>query len=312
MPGFNDNLRRAREAAGLSPEALANRVGAAPLWLIHLEAIGASLPELSQLVKLADALNCSVDDLLAGRDDEFDHPRRRHAALIAARLGSVSLLLSALNRARLHHALTEGDEKLVDEAALLVSVQRCRGWVTSPDAEIGMAAALERELDAHIARIAAVCGHAEAGRPAAPPATDTTAAEPAAPAAASATRVPATAAVSLREALSAAGQAPAADGRAARGNGGTRPAVVAPSVPPRPPGHCSCLWTRPSQGPDNYVCEMFTAADGVTVRLACGDRLLAMHPCRTLDEAFGQSSAWKRLPDPESLAAMHSPDGLSA
>ena len=82
MPGFSDNLRRARETAGISAEDLASRVGAAPLWLTHLEALGAALPDLPHLVRLADALGCPIDELLAGNDEDYDHPRRRHAALI--------------------------------------------------------------------------------------------------------------------------------------------------------------------------------------------------------------------------------------
>jgi transcriptional regulator with XRE-family HTH domain len=324
MAGFNDNLKRAREAAGLSAEDLAGRIGAAPVWLAHLEAIGASLPELSHLVKLADALNCSVDDLLAGRDDEFDHPRRRHAALIATRLGAVSLLLGTLNRARSRGELSPADEKRVQEFVLLDCVRRCRQWVTSPDADVPIAASLERELDSHITRITGLCerlGERPAPAHVAAPAAGPAAATPRATSAATtiaprasaapppaAIRVPAGAgrAVPLADVLSAAEPPPI------HGAGPSPGASTAPPRAARPPGHQTKLWSRPATEDTNYVCEMYTGANGIEVRLVCGDRVLASKGCRNLDEAFGQSSAWKRLPDPEVLVGQSPSDAVGA
>jgi hypothetical protein len=45
---------------------------------------------------------------------------------------------------------------------------------------------------------------------------------------------------------------------------------------------------------------MVTEGTAVALELRCGDRILATHPCENMDEAFGQSSRWKRIPDPES------------
>ena len=308
MPGFNDNLKRAREAAGLSSEDLAGRIGAAPVWLAHLEAIGASLPELSHLVRLADALGCSLDDLLAGRDDEFDHPRRRHAALIAARLGTVSLLLATVNRARARRALTADDERQVNETGLLTCVQRCRGWVTAPGADISIASDLERDLDAHIARISSVCERVDVAAPhlvSAPPPERVVPSTPAAVAPAPvmpppvASRVGAGAAVPLRDALSSNDAA-----ASTRVGQAASPTSAPPAPKPAlPPGHRTSLWSRPSSDGSDCVCEMYTATEGVTVRLVCGERVLGTRACRNLDEAFSQSGAWKRLPNPESLAA---------
>ena len=308
MPGFNDNLKRAREAAGLSSEDLAGRIGAAPLWLAHLEAIGAALPELSHLVRLADALGCSLDDLLAGRDDEFDHPRRRHAALIAARLGTVSLLLATVNRARARRALSTDDERQVNETVLLTCVHRCRDWVTAPGADISIASDLERDLDAHIARISSVCDRVDGATPhvdGAPPPERVAPLTPAPVAAAPvipppvASRVSAGAVVPLLEALSSNDAAAATRVGPAAG-----PALAPPAPKPAlPPGHRTSMWSRPSSDGGDCACEMYTATEGITVRLVCGERVLATKPCRNLDEAFSQSSAWKRLPHPESLTA---------
>ena len=121
--------------------------------LAHLEALDAALPELPHLVRLAEALGCRIDDLLTGGDEDFDHPRRRHAALIAARLGRINTAQSRVNAARARGELTRLDELCLDEPALLASVYRCRGWVTSPTADIKIASGLERELDDHLGRL---------------------------------------------------------------------------------------------------------------------------------------------------------------
>ena len=334
MPGFSDNLRRAREAAGLSPEDLASRVGAAPLWLAHLEALDAALPELPHLVRLAEALGCSVDDLLAGGDDDFDHPRRRHAALIAARLGRISTLLARVNAARARGEFTSFDEQQIDEAGMLAGVCRCRAWVTSPTADLEIASGLELELDQHLARIQEVHQRATARMAAArarvasaPPAHPSTGQTPAPPstrrAAAAATahtgappadvatggpappaeaagpaatrspspeRPPSPAAATVG--TPGAGS-PAAHGRASAAND-----TAAPAAPRRPAGHRTAMWSRPARDEEEYVCEMVTNGGEVELRLLCGERVLATKTCKNLDEAFGQSSSWKRIPDP--------------
>jgi hypothetical protein len=180
----------------------------------------------------------------------------------------------------------------VDEAGLLACVHRCRGWVTAPDADVAIASGLERDLDKHIARISSVCARVD------PPGQPRTAPTPAAfPPAAVATRVQGTDAVSLLEALSSNEGAGTAHAPAAT------PTPPPPAAPSRPPGRCTPLWSRASNDSGDYVCEMYTAPEGITVRLVCGERVLAAKGCKNLDEAFSQSTTWKRLPDPESLAA---------
>ena len=68
---------------------------------------------------------------------------------------------------------------------------------------------------------------------------------------------------------------------------------------PRRPGQRTTMWSRPAQGDDAYVCEMVMQGASVELVLVCGDRELAVHPCKNMDEAFAQSSKWKRIPDPE-------------
>jgi transcriptional regulator with XRE-family HTH domain len=292
MPGFCDNLRRARQAAGLSPEDLASRVGAAPVWLAHLEAIGASLPELPDLVRLAEALGCPIDELLAGDDTEFDHPRRRHAALIAARLGRISVLLSRLNAARARQEFSARDERDIDEPALLASVYRCRGWVTSPDAELSIAATLERELDDHFTRIRQVCDRVAGSALAV-----------SGPAGSAAPR--ALVSPHHEHATAAAGRtmavAPPPSGGAPQTTGSSAspaPCGSPTSGPPKPVPSTK-MWSRPGPGQDEYVCQMSTSGGKVVVQLACGERVLATQACKNLDEAFAISGTWKRLPDPE-------------
>jgi transcriptional regulator with XRE-family HTH domain len=273
MPGFGDNLRRIRSAAGLSPADLAGRVGETPLWLTHLEVIGVALPELPQLTRLAEALGCQVDDLLQGPDEAYDHPRRRHAALIAARLGRAGVLLGQVSASRARGEITPIDERRIDEPALLASVGKCRGWVTSPDADLGLAADLERELDGHLKRIRlALDGVAE--------------------------RV-ARGVIVLPEPRRAP-TAPAATGPTPSSSPVTpAPVPATRKGPPRLAGHRTVLWSRPVEGGDDYECEMFTRSRDVDLRVVCGDRVLASWPCKNLDEAFTLSHAWRRVPDLE-------------
>lgn len=307
MPGFSDNLRRAREAAGLSAEDLAARVGAAPVWLAHLEALDAALPELPHLVRLSEALGCSVDDLLAGSDQDFDHPRRRHAALLASRLGRISLLLNRLNAARGKGEITTGDERVIDEPAMLASVYRCRGWVTSLDSAIEIAVGLERELDEHLARIRRICDRAESRRIAESltgkvekqkaAALDGRLWPDAAPAIAGPAGGVKPAATPVLAPAAAAPASVASSGFAA-------PAAAGPPVPPadstpKSTAHLTVMWSRPARGEGDYVCQMATSGTAVELRLVHGERVLASRACRNLDEAFSQSSAWKRVPDPE-------------
>nr|MCU0255491.1 helix-turn-helix domain-containing protein [Vicinamibacterales bacterium] len=164
MPGFADNLRRACEAAGITVAEAARRLGTKPADVEAWLAAG-SLPELHVLVRLADGIGCRADDLLLGEDADFAHPQRRHAGLISARMGRVRVLLTQVRLARYRGELTLGDEAEMNEAALLATVEGCRAWVMSEDHDVGVAAAIEAELDGHLERVAAVLARVQ--RPAA-------------------------------------------------------------------------------------------------------------------------------------------------
>lgn len=58
-----DVLRRAREARQLTQTSLGAKAGIAPAAISHFET-GQRIPSLESIVKLADALECSVDALL--------------------------------------------------------------------------------------------------------------------------------------------------------------------------------------------------------------------------------------------------------
>ena len=284
---------------------------------------------------LAEALGCHIDDLLTGGDEDFDHPRRRHAALIAARLGRINTAQSRVNAARARGELTRLDELCLDEPALLASVHKCRGWVTSPTADIKIASGLERELDDHLGRLIDVMqrvdGRADsvharnlANLPAPTAAQPSRTGGPAVGDADARTAV-ATATPTVRVAGGRPGShrfrwcERGSDGYASEGGGdpersrrrerrqrrGRVPAtpVLGEESPaaatPRRPGRRTTMWSRPAHGEDAYVCEMVMQGASVELVLVCGDRELAVHPCKNMDKAFAQSSKWKRIPDPE-------------
>jgi transcriptional regulator with XRE-family HTH domain len=69
---FGGNVRRLREAAGLKGVDLAARVKVTPPVVSGWENGRTGLPETPTLLKLAKVLHCSIDDLLAGVDQEYD------------------------------------------------------------------------------------------------------------------------------------------------------------------------------------------------------------------------------------------------
>lgn len=273
MPGFAENLRRLEKAAGVSLEAAADHLGAAPSDLSQWSAPGAPLPELHVLVRLADALGCKVDDLLEGADEDFDHPQRRHAALIAARMGRVRSLLTQVRLARARGALTPASDREINEAALLATVERCRAWVMSEDHALDRAAAIEAELDQHVERVRAIFDAATA--------VERTPFVPS-----PLTSPPPLRVVASRPLVAPAVQAvPAAPAPVS--------AEAAPAGPPRAKGHRSTLWSQADAKGDQQ-CILVTRPREVDVELLVDDQLIASRTCRTLDEAFQQSSEWRR------------------
>ena len=69
--GFGANLRSRREAAGLQSNELAARLRVKPPVISKWE-LTSIMPESPTLLRLAKALNCSVDELLIGVDAEYD------------------------------------------------------------------------------------------------------------------------------------------------------------------------------------------------------------------------------------------------
>ena len=276
MPGFADNLRRLCLAAGVPVADLGRRLGAMPGEVAAWQSPSAPLPELHVLVRLADALGCRVDDLLEGEDHDFDPPPRRHAALIAARMGRVRTLLTQVRLARHRGAVRPEHEARLGEAALLATVDRCRAWVMSEAPDLPEAAAIESELDRHVPRVRPaldlIGGASPPGEP--PPSAETTASPAPAPA----------------PTPEATGPGPAS-------------ASPAPRATVIRAGHRSTLWAH-EYADQQHACVLVTGASGVAVELRVDDTVLESRACQTLDEAFEQSSAWKRTYLPAAILTL--------
>lgn len=59
---FGEKLKNVREAAGMSQEQLASKIGGKQVSIARWE--GGREPRASTLVRLAGALNCKVDDIV--------------------------------------------------------------------------------------------------------------------------------------------------------------------------------------------------------------------------------------------------------
>lgn len=60
---FGNNIRACREHAGLTQEELANRIGCTQSYISQIEHVEAR-PTLGTLQKIAEAIGCSVGDLV--------------------------------------------------------------------------------------------------------------------------------------------------------------------------------------------------------------------------------------------------------
>ena len=63
MIKFKENLRAYRQARCMTQKELAKRTGLTDVWISHYEN-GRRLPSVLNLIKLADALNISIDELV--------------------------------------------------------------------------------------------------------------------------------------------------------------------------------------------------------------------------------------------------------
>lgn len=63
MSNFTNSIRKHHEAANMTMDELAKQIGVTTLTISRYER-GEASPSVPILLKLAEALNCSVDDLL--------------------------------------------------------------------------------------------------------------------------------------------------------------------------------------------------------------------------------------------------------
>jgi transcriptional regulator with XRE-family HTH domain len=75
------NIRRLRERAGLTQVALADRLDVTQPSVWKWEHDRSGLPEAATLFKLAKALDCTVEDILAGIDREYEAAKRERLGL---------------------------------------------------------------------------------------------------------------------------------------------------------------------------------------------------------------------------------------
>src|SRR5688500_12686431 len=79
---FGENVRRLRTAAGLEHgRQLAERIGVAPSVVSRWETDATGLPEAPTLLRLAKAVNCTIDELLQGIDEEYEAIKDRARVL---------------------------------------------------------------------------------------------------------------------------------------------------------------------------------------------------------------------------------------
>lgn len=77
VPSFGENVRTQRERRGMKSLELAELLDVAPSVVSAWENDRRGLPETPTLLKLAKALNCTIDELLSGVDAEYDRIRER-------------------------------------------------------------------------------------------------------------------------------------------------------------------------------------------------------------------------------------------
>lgn len=76
---IGENVRAIRQRRGLTQQALADRLGMRQPQLNGIEHGRYGLVQTATLLRLATALACSVDDLLAGVNAAYDEARPRPA-----------------------------------------------------------------------------------------------------------------------------------------------------------------------------------------------------------------------------------------
>lgn len=86
VASVGENVKRIRLEAGYRHQGrFAQRAGVSQQWLSDLENGRYDMPDTPSLLKLAKALDCSVDDLLSGVDPQYDaasEARHRNAVAV--------------------------------------------------------------------------------------------------------------------------------------------------------------------------------------------------------------------------------------
>jgi transcriptional regulator with XRE-family HTH domain len=94
---FGQQLRRSRETRGLTQQQLADRANVSPIMISHFETGSRPSASADTLVKLADALDVTIDYLL-GRSDSMSPETGEVALLLRSLARSDSSLLDAAKR----------------------------------------------------------------------------------------------------------------------------------------------------------------------------------------------------------------------
>lgn len=109
------NVRALRRAAGhMHQGAFAQRAKVSQQWLSDLETGRILTPTAENLIRIAIAIPCAVDDLLAGIDPDFDATRRKAASERVLVSAAADLTLSDLITGRNMQALVKACRTLTD------------------------------------------------------------------------------------------------------------------------------------------------------------------------------------------------------
>ncbi len=95
LVSLGTNIKRLRTVAGFRQAELAHLVGISPSQLSEWETDRYVFPRISSLVRLAKTLHCSVEDLLAGVDPDYDRIRRSGGAVVLSDAASSAIAVVA-------------------------------------------------------------------------------------------------------------------------------------------------------------------------------------------------------------------------
>ena len=111
MSTLGQNLRSIQQQRGISTKALAEQIGVSPSVVSGWRRDKRGLPETPTLFKLAKALDCSVESLLAGIDDEYDARAMERLEPLLVKLGVHEELERQIRIARRRGVLELSDDE---------------------------------------------------------------------------------------------------------------------------------------------------------------------------------------------------------